>query len=176
MKKINLDKFEILGTGISKNVANFILEGAKVCLSKNGHSSGVNLKISGEIEEEIILEWDENLSETILNSWKDQNELTEYAATFIGVLIINLFTDFVVTRRNDQKETCDYYLGKKFFNGDRGLLEISGIFKESSSNSIEARINRKENELKSDEIDEDELAIFIVVTEFSKPKSKIRRI
>lgn len=176
MRKINLDKFKIESPGISNSVANFLLEGAKVCLHKNGHSSGVQLKINGDIEDSIILEWNENLSEQVLNSWKDQNELTEYAATLIAVIILNLFTDFVVNRRNDQKESCDYYLGKKYFNGDKGLLEISGIFKESASNTIETRIKRKESEIKADKLIEEELAVFVIVTEFSKPKSNIKRL
>ena len=55
-------------------------EAATVCLDKNGHQAGVQLKVDGRLIHNFELYWDEVSRET-KESWRDLNEATEQGAT-----------------------------------------------------------------------------------------------
>lgn len=68
MRKLNLDDLKNGQPGISPDVANFLTEAAIVCLIKNGHKSGVELKVEGFFEEKIQLIWSKEPDEQIFRS------------------------------------------------------------------------------------------------------------
>jgi len=78
MRKLNLNNLKRGLLGISEAAGAFMAEAAMVCLEKNGHESGIILKVSGEFEEEFSIVWSANITPTIEGTWKNRNETTEY--------------------------------------------------------------------------------------------------
>lgn len=178
MRKLNLD---ILKTGvpvISKKIGAFLAEAAAICLKLNGYQSGVQLKVVGEIEETFVIEWSDKVTDEILNSWNDAKEATEFGATALAIVLLLERTDFTYFIRAYQGTGIDYWLGTGKYSGNelptkkrKGRLEISGILKESKSNTIQMRIAQKKKQTKKTE--NTKLPVYIVVVEFGQPKAKI---
>lgn len=178
MRRLNLD---ILKTGIpviSKKMGAFLAEAAAICLTLNGYQSGVQLKVDGEIEEIFVIEWNDKITQEILNSWNDAKEATEFGATALALLILLETTDFTYFVRAIQGTGIDYWLGKGKYSGialptaeRKGRLEISGVLKESKGNTVNMRIAKKKAQ--SEKTDDSNLPVYIVVVEFSQPKAKI---
>lgn len=170
MRKINLDILKEGQIGLSSNVAAFYLEALVYCLMTNGHFSGVLLKVTGEFEETFELIWSDNLTEQIKQSWNDQSEAAEYGATGIAILLTRILLNFEILQRNVQSERTDYKIGFANNLAINSNLEVSGIFSETKTNSLIARVNKKIQQVKKRK---DILTAYVIVTEFSKPKSKI---
>lgn len=178
MKKLDLD---ILKTGvpvISKKIGAFLAEAAAICLHMNGYKSGVKLKVEGEVKDTLVIEWNDKITDDVLNSWNDTREATEFGATALAILLLLQCTDFTYFIRAFQGTGIDYWLGKGKYTGKvlptgdrKGRLEISGILKQSKGNTINMRINQKKKQSK--QTDDTELPVYIVVVEFSQPKAKI---
>ena len=113
-----------------------------------------------------------------MNSWNDAREATEFGATALTILLLLKCTDFTYFIRAYQGTGIDYWLGKGTYTGNvlptkkrKGRLEISGILKETKSNSINMRIAQKKRQSKK--TDNTKLPVYIAVVEFSLPKAKI---
>lgn len=81
-------------------------------------------------------------------------------------------TNYEILGRAEQEERIDYYLGKKDGEAIQGFLEVSGIWKRTSDNTVNIRVNKKLKRIKKLQ---EELPVFVVVTEFGQPKSKMIR-
>ena len=110
----------------------------------------------------------------ILRTWQDFNETVEYGATALGALLLHLLEGLEIYERIPPDGEADYYLQSIATKKVAALLEVSGIRKESKLNTpkIRVRVKRKRIE-KANKITN--LPIYIVVTEFSTPKSKISK-
>ena len=172
MRKLNLDILNEGQKGLSQRAGGFYLEALVYCLMINNHSSGTILKVDGEFEEEFELIWSDKLTEQIKTSWSDSIEAVEYGATGLAVLLVKYLLDFEILQRNFQTSRTDYKIGKPKNSEVKAVLEVSGILSESPSNTINARVNRKNRQVKNRS---DNLPAYIIVTEFSSPKSKIIR-
>ena len=174
MRKLNLDNFKKGQSGISPKFAETMLEAAIFCLTENGHKSGVILKIDGYIKEEIQLFWSIEINNQIKRSWQDLKEAAEYGATALGALLISYFEHLEAYERIPPNGDADYFLQDISTKQITALLEVSGIWKKSPTNTADIRVNIKKKRL-----DDSEYAstypIYIVVTEFSEPKSKINK-
>ena len=167
MGTINLEKLKNGLPFISKIMGAFMMEAVIYCLTKQGHVSGSALKITGDWEKEFIIEWDYLLNANSLKSWNDWKEATEYAAMGITVLAMMELTKFCTFERAAQDAGVDFWLtdtDKK----ENARLEVSGIWKETKSNSINMRINLKRKQLKPTKD-----SSYISVVEFGTPKAKI---
>ncbi len=72
--------------------------------------------------------------------------------------------DFWMSKRDfDKNETA--------FHKREARLEVSGILQQTSSNSLNMRVNKKKKQIQLS--DSSKLEGWIVVVEFSSPKSKI---
>jgi len=178
MKKLDLDELKTGIPVVSKKIGAFLAEAAAICLYLNGYESGVELKVEGEIEEILIVEWDDKITDDVLNSWNDVKEATEFGATALAILILLKYTYFTHIIRAYQGTGIDYWLGIGEHTSDtlpkdniKGRLEISGILKESKSNTLNMRISQKIKQAKK--TDDTKLPVYIVVVEFSQPKAKI---
>lgn len=178
MKKLDLDELKTGIPVVSKKIGAFLVEAAAICLYLNGYESGVELKVEGEIEETLTVEWNDKITDDVLNSWNDVKEATEFGATALAILILLKYTDFTHIIRAYQGTGIDYWLGiGEHTSGTlpkdniKGRLEISGILKESKSNTLNMRINQKIKQAKK--TDDTKLPVYIVVVEFSQPKAKI---
>ncbi|MEL6720542.1 MAG: hypothetical protein AAFO82_10895 [Bacteroidota bacterium] len=175
MQKFDLYQLPEQVIGISKAVGNFLGEAAQICLELNGHTSGVQVNLSGLYEESITLEWDKVLEEDTLMAWKDVKEATEYGATAISLLLILYFGEYQFAERLPQIAVGDYFLKKSALehknNGNEAFLEISGIYQESTSNTLNVRISQKRKQLQNKPTDNKNVLISVV--EFATPKAKI---
>lgn len=172
MRKLDLDKLKLGFPGINRVVGQNFHQATVYCMVKNGHKSGIEIKLKGKKEETISLTWEEKLPNDIADSWNDEEELTEYAATGLALLIITELTPYLAVRRCKKGSGGDYWLAKKQIEGIykfEAMLEISGIQKETSNNSSKSRLNQKKKQLKSSPFFKDLVNAFVIVSEFSKP-------
>jgi hypothetical protein len=176
--KLHLDKLKGGISGISHAYGAFLAEAIVVCLSAAGHESSVKLKVEGDFDAEFELEWQEEIGTAELSSWRDLKEATEYAAMGLAVLLISALTIYAVFQRNEQGEDADFTMQEmnvpniaKQGNFQKAHLEVSGIFAESLTNTVNMRISAKTKNLEKRVLPS--LPVFIAVIEFSIPKAKI---
>jgi len=147
MRKLNLDDLKKGQPGISPRFAETMLEAAIFCLTENGHQSGVILKIEGDITEEIQLFWSIKIDAQIKRSWQDLTESAEYGATALGALLISLFENLETYERIPPNGDADYFLCDISTKKITALLEVSGIWKKSTTNTTDIRVNIKKSGL-----------------------------
>ncbi len=178
MRRLNLD---ILKNGIpviSEKTGAFLAEAAAICLTLSGYESGVLLQVEGVINETFEVKWSDKITDSILNSWNDPKEATEFGATALALLLLLEKTNYTYFIRAFQGAGIDYWLGTGTYTGEqmpiaarKGRLEISGILKATKGNTINMRVAQKEKQSKK--TDDTNLPVYIVVVEFSQPKAKI---
>lgn len=176
--KLHLDTLKGGISGISRTYGAFLAEAIAVCLTSAGHESSVKLKVEGDFEAEFELEWHEEIGAAELSSWRDLKEATEYAAMGLAVLLISALTIYGAFQRNEQGEDADFTM-QEVNNPNIALqnslqkahLEVSGIFAESLTNTLNMRISTKTKGLEKRLMPS--LPVFIAVIEFSIPKAKI---
>ncbi|MEM9884983.1 MAG: hypothetical protein AAF849_03760 [Bacteroidota bacterium] len=144
----------------------------------NGYESGVKLEVKGEIEGIFEIIWSDAVDKSIIDSWNDAKEATEFGATALAILLLLEQTDFKEFIRAYQGTGIDYWLSKGEYEAQglptenrAGRLEISGILKEAKGNTLNRRIARKKKQSKK--TDSTDLPVYIVVVEFSCPKAKV---
>lgn len=153
--------------GISKGTASFLSENAVVCLSRQKHHSGVEMKCHGINDQPEVIEWVTLYTDQMNRSHNDQEVATEYGAVCISILYALHHTDYTIVQRSRKKTGFDYWLGNKndilFQNAAR--LEVSGIF--DGEKMVQARVQQKLKQVgKSDNTG---LQAYISVVEFSQP-------
>ena len=176
--KLHLDKLKGGISGISRTYGAFLAEAIVVCLTAAGHKSSVKLKVGGDFDAEFELEWQEEIGAAELSSWRDLKEATEYAAMGLAVLLISALTIYSVFQRNEQGEDADFTMQEVsdpnialYDIVQKAHLEVSGIFAESFTNTLNMRILAKTKSLEKRVMPS--LPVFIAVIEFSIPKAKI---
>lgn len=175
MRKLHLDDLKSGQPGLSPKAAAFMVEAAVVCLELNGHQSGVLLEVEGSYLETFQLYWTDKIDLRIINSWKDRKEAAEYASTAIALLLMIALENLVSKVRLEQSDEADYALQKKQVHKVVALLEVSGLFIETPSNTISARVNSKQVKLNKSRQKKQFETVFIVVTEFGQPATKIEK-
>lgn len=158
--------------GITPRWGKFLAEASVLCFESQNHKQGVKVKISGIDQCIIQFEWNINITDQIINSWADIQELTEYGACGVAILLILKLTGYTVIQRAKKGTGVDYWLGNKneekpFQNAAR--LEVSGIMT-GSANIVKARVNKK---IKQTTPSDGKLPALIAVVEFSKPLSHL---
>ena len=175
MRKIYLKNLENEIPEISKAFRAIMLEAAQFCLNASGHKSEIVLKVSGEFNETIQLFWDKSsISKEERITWRDIKEATRYAAKGIAILLIQELTKYSHFERLYQGLGIDFFLSennKTVTNRELSRLEVSGLFKETKGNTLNIRINNKEDQVKKSDFLG--ISVYIVVVEFEKPSAKI---
>lgn len=178
VSKLHIDKLKGGISGISRTYGTFLAEAIAVCMTSAGHESPVKLKVEGDFDAEFELEWQEEIGAAELSSWRDMKEATEYAAMGLAVLLISVLTIYGLFQRNEQGEDADFTMQKVsdanialYDNVQKAHLEVSGIFAESLTNTVNMRISAKTKGLEKRVMPS--LPVFIAIIEFSIPKAKI---
>jgi hypothetical protein len=178
MGKLHLDTLKGGISGISRIYGAFLAEAIAVCLTVAGHESPLMLTVEGDFDAQFELEWQEKIGEAELSSWRDLKEATEYAAMGLAVLLISALTIYGVFQRNEQGEDADFTMQEVSDSNlalqntlQKAHLEVSGIFAESLTNTLNMRISTKTKGLEKRVMPS--LPVFIAVIEFSIPKAKI---
>jgi len=160
---------------VTPSASGFYKEQCMVCFHKNGHRSGVALKVIHQGTcSTFQVYWTGDVTERmLLSAYVDHNKLVDFGACAIALLLIPKLTGYKVIQQSAIGTTIDYYLAPQDQNDDlifnhAARLEVSGILKESETNTVEARVKRKLGRLK-----ESRLPAYIIVVEFSQPWSEM---
>lgn len=178
MRILNLDVLFEEIPGISPTRRAFYREAAIVGLKRQGYSSGIKLKVEGEFEEIVQLVWYQDIDNTIVNSWRDEVQIAHFGAVGIALLLVKELLGFQSFEEGVIGTGIDFWMGKGVFQKDyvsfierEARLEISGIISAQEGNTVNMRVGRKKKQMEvSDHVN---LTGWIVVVEFSTPKSKI---
>ena len=166
----NIDDLKNGLPGITKAWGELLTEASVVCFESQRHLSGVDVKITGIDDHIVKFFWNIMVSKQTLDSWADEQELTEYGACGVAILLIMKLTEYTIIQRAVKGTGIDYWLGYKddeipFQNAAR--LEVSGIMS-NSENKVKARVKKK---IEQTNLSDGKLPAYIAVVEFSKPLS-----
>lgn len=154
--------------GISAGWGRFLAEAAAHCLDHNGHRSGVELSTVGTSLTRLRPTWRFRVDPLSRDAWNDIQEMTEYGACCIAIILILRSTKFTVVRRARKGEGVDYWLSEK--DGslpfiDAARLEVSGIIN-GDNTTIQSRIKQKR---KQTHPTDGPLPAYIGIVEFGAP-------
>ncbi len=168
-RTLNLDSLKNVG-GLSKEYADFLHQAASVCFDHNHHETGKEMFVEGKYDTSFFLIW-RSLDPQYFPSWKDMQEATEYGAYGIAILLAISLTDYQCIERSAKGTGFDYWLG---FEADlfqrSARLEVSGILA-GNQVDINSRVLKKRRQLIG--ADNGRLPAYIIIVEFSTPKSNI---
>lgn len=174
---LKVDDMDFKCPGISEGINISFKEAIKVCLEVNKHPQGSLFTIEGDISHDFNILW-EPVTQQLLDAWLDHQETTEVAACGIAVHIIFTHTEYTIKKRSWKGTGFDYWLGIKdepdnlFQNVAK--LEVSGISKETKTNTAEYRVNRKINQIDKFKSDFPAPFAYIIIVEFTAPKSLVQ--
>jgi len=177
METLDLERIRDGFPGLTPKIGEYQLESCVVCLERQNHQSGVQLKLSGDIETELVLQWTLTVTKQMERAWSNQKEATESGAICIAVLLIEKFTEYTILEKAGEGTGIDYWLGRKdrtltdcdLFHRD-ARLEISGIF-EGNSTEIATRFRMKL--LQTNQSDDSQRPVFVCVVEFGHPQARL---
>lgn len=167
----------ILGEGdipaISKSVGAFIAEAGGVCLEHNGHTRGHTLSVRGYRNNQYSLSWPLITSQSFA-AWNDLEQATEYGAVAVAVLVAKAEIGYEILRQSRKGTGFDYWIGSASEEGfvDKAGLEISGILK-GDDRTIRARVREKLNQ--TDQSDQSQLEMYVIVIEFGRPLAEVQK-
>ncbi len=158
--------------GISGAYGNSMAEAAAVCLHEQGHRSGVEMAVTGSYEGRFRLTW-EPVTEQMIRTWADREFATETGAYGIAALIIEALTELTVIERSRKGTGFDYWLGPRasavpLFQ-EKARLEVSGI-RTGNAAYIRTRVRKK---IKQTRVSDGAIPAFVIVVEFSGPRSEV---
>lgn len=177
MRKLNLKNLENGFPAISESVGMYLAEAGSFCFVREGHNAGVILETEGDSEESFIVDWNNKITNQIKRTWNDTEEATEYGAEAIAILFVKEVLGLIPVVRSQKGSGIDYWIGILDDNEIpiiKAGLEISGIKKANSSNTIRARVRKKKNQTKA--LAESDILVYIVVVEFSLPKLNFKKL
>ena len=172
MDTLVLNKLEEGLPGITPVWGKFLSEASAFCFECQEHPKGVVLKVYGTTTTSFSVLWEIDVTEQVRNAW-DEQDLTEFGACGVAILLLLKLTNFTVIQRARKGTGIDYWLGKKssdkpFQNAAR--LEVSGIMS-GDSTEVKTRVSRKKKQTQSS--DDSKVPAFIVVVEFGEPMSHV---
>jgi hypothetical protein len=158
--------------GVSSTWGGFLAEASAVCLEHHDHPRGVQLRVRGLFKTSIPVHWSTTVTEQVLASWGDEQELVEYGACGVAILVILKFAAHKVIRRARKGTHVDYWLADANSTlpfQEAARLEISGILDGSDAN-VARRVREKTNQVNQTV---SALSAYVVVVEFSTPQSHV---
>lgn len=152
-------------------------EAGAVSLDRQGHASGVRIKVSGEYIEDIEITFPA-VTDKMRKSWADIREAAEHGASGIAILMMRTLTKLTVVERSVTGTGFDYWLGPEGAEDDELIfqnkvrLEISGI---NSGNKVDVRRRVEAKLRQTEQSDSWKLSAYIVIVEFGKPCSEVAK-
>jgi hypothetical protein len=168
---LNLEDLRMGIMGLTPEFGSFCLQACTACLEKSNHTSGIMLPLAGSKQSNFTLNWTSSVNEQIRRNWSDSDEATEYGATAVAILLSKEISMHNCIERSSKGLGFDYWLGDEDSLGvfqRKARLEISGIFKESPSNTVESRAKQKGARVKKSNFLN--MNAHICIMEFSNPK------
>lgn len=140
-------------------------------LHRHGHTSPTIMKVSSEDDIDYNLLWNDVFDNQLDRTYSDRQYSIERSAVCISIILALHLTDYTVIERSRKGTGFDYMLGYKedVFYNPRARLEISGISKETRSNSMNMRFEQKSRQ--TDISDSTNLPAYISIVELQTPKA-----
>jgi len=174
MKSHNLQETILNLKGPSKEQIIVGNQWAAVALNKFHSNSKATIKIINEkIEEEIILTWNSNFSSAAM---KESVDMANHGGVAIAFFLMSSLLDYKYVEQTEIGDGVDYRFKINESNDDDlnflddyHYVEVSGILKESPTNTLRRRIKDKHNQIKKGR--KKDKSSSVVVTLFSEPKT-----
>lgn len=154
-----------------------LTENCIVALEAIPHSSGCELEISGLHTGKVTLDWNTTVNK---NGYKEEKKFTEKGAEAISFLLAMQYTEYDILEEALIGTGIDYWLGygenhEKYdpLNFFSARLEISGILRETPSNSFKKRIEQKKKQTNAS--NNTGLPAYVSIVEFSNLKAHISK-
>ncbi|EKD71515.1 MAG: hypothetical protein ACD_46C00175G0002 [uncultured bacterium] len=154
---------------LTDNMINALIEAGVYCLEDSKHLSGINTKLKGDKTDDYEIKWNSSCNKLAVFSWGE--EVIEWAAVAISILVATKITGYTAVERAMRGTGIDYWLGN--FD-DRALifeqkerLEISGI-KKGDDSAIKQRVNNKKKQ--TNQSASSKKPAHVLVVEFSRPE------
>lgn len=174
MKKYSLDQTLRVLCGPTKEQIKVGNQWAAAALDK--FHPGSNAKISfliNQIQEDAILEWDSNFSKSAM---KEATEMANHGGVALAYFVMSVLSDYKYVEQSEIGDGVDYRFKKTEpsdddlnFLDDFHYVEVSGILKESKSNTLKNRIKIKHDQIKRGK--KSSKSSSVIVTLFSQPKT-----
>ena len=172
MEVIHLSDIKQGTPGISTIEGANLYENSIVAFHTSGHSTPVELQMSGTRTEPFSLELEDSYDDQMSRTYNDEQSVTERAAVAVSVVLALHLTNYTVIERSRKSTGFDYMLGNRLdpLFTPQTRLEISGIMRESEHNTLASRFQQKARQTAKS--DDTLLPAYISVVEFSTPKAK----
>ena len=178
LKRIELHKLKDLINRLPPGKAAMYMEACVWCLSKNDHQNGVEFELQYRNKNySYPVYWiDEAIDFQEINSFYNLDDTVSFGAEAIAMFFCITHTEFNDLERSTKKTGIDYWLSHEKSNPNlpfqnSGRLEVSGILKETETNTVAKRI--KEKIKQSEQSDKTTLPVYIVVVAFDRPYAKM---
>ncbi|WP_438038256.1 hypothetical protein [Sorangium sp. So ce128] len=163
--------------GLTPATGERLAECGAVCLSEEGHETGVTLRLAGPFECAFTVHW-QFVTDQMRRTYDDPDEATEEGACCIAILIMRqVLCDHEVVRRSRKPTGFDYWLGTEdpkqplLFN-DMARLEVSGI-RTGTPTLVRARTKQKLKQ--TEQSDNTKLPAYVVIVEFGLPVANLAK-
>jgi len=172
MDELSLTQLKKGTHGITPEYGASLAQAASICLEEQKHYPGIKLNVDGDFKKVFLVCWDRT-TEQMRRCWADLEFTTEQGAYGIATLLVTAITDLTVIERSRKGTGFDYWLGAK--NDPEPLfqrksrLEVSGIRKGDMA-IIGRRVREKLGQI---ECYQSNLSAFVIVVEFSEPRSRV---
>jgi hypothetical protein len=170
---LNFSELKEVINNISAVQCDYYSEAAAVALEYHGKTTGVLLEVDGDKSIQYKLKWKSKIKKS---GWREPINFVRDGATGISFFLTVRLTEFEVFEESGIGTGIDYWLSYKEENPNynptnylNARLEISGIKKESESNSLLKRMKVKTKQTKRS--DSTKLPAYISIVEFSTPKA-----
>ncbi len=170
-KSINLEQLRENLDFIVASMSAYMCDCLVACLSEENHKTGLILKVETEDKKyNFRIEWTTKVTPYLIGATRDEERTTEWAAMGLALLLVRELTEYPYICTSHKKTGIDFFLSKNADEMARDArLEISGIRKESLTNTLKRRLVIKKRQTEaSDALNK---PVFISITEFSEPKS-----
>lgn len=169
---LDLNRLDCGLPGITPSWGGLLSEASATCLVSQNHDLGVEMDVLGPKKAQFKIYWNNKVQDQEFAAWNDEQELTEYGACGIAIMLVLELTGYTVIQRAKKGTGVDYWLGHKESNTpfeNSARLEVSGILK-GGEKEVKGRVKKK---IKQTEPSDGLLPAFVVVVEFSKPLSHL---
>ena len=150
-------------------------DAAAVCLEKVGHDVHVEMSVTGFDRATRVIVQAPAVDDAMRRTHRNLKDAVEFGAQAVVASLIHEFTDLVFIDQAFDHTGVDFWLASRSESGPffqaKARLEISGILRETPSNSVEYRLTKKAERLDKYP---SEYPASIAVVEFSQPRTEMR--
>ena len=98
-REIDLEALRRGLPGLTREIGALFAQASRVCFFLHHHNHRVAMTVEGSFKATIEVLWSEGITQQMLDSWRDEQEVTEFGACGIAILLILSLTRYTVIRR-----------------------------------------------------------------------------